>query len=72
MKIAYIAVKGIPMSGGIEKYTEEMANKLVARGHEVTVYTTKHYSNRSGAYENFQIRAVPALKGKFFEKYPWF
>ena len=68
MKIAYIAVKGIPMSGGIEKYTEEMANKLVARGHEVTVYTTKHYSNRSGAYENFQIRAVPALKGKFFEK----
>lgn len=68
MKIAYIAVKGIPMSGGIEKYTEEMAKKLVERGHEVTVYTTKHYGNTTGIYDKFYVRAVPSLKGKFFEK----
>ena len=56
------------MSGGIEKYTEEMAKKLVERGHEVTVYTTKHYGNTTGIYDKFYVRAVPSLKGKLFEK----
>ena len=68
MKIAYIVVKGIPMSGGIEKYTEELANKLVEHGHEVTVYTTKHYGNVTGSYGGFHIKTVPSFKGKFFEK----
>lgn len=68
MRIAYIAIKGIPMSGGIEKYTEEMANKLFDMGHEITIYTSKHYGNCTCKNEKYMIRAVPSLKGKYFEK----
>ena len=68
MKIAYLAVKGIPMSGGIEKYTDLLASKLVSQGHEVTVYTSRHYGNVTGEYHGYMIRALPSLKGKFLEK----
>lgn len=68
MKIAYIAIKGLPMSGGIEKYTEEMANKLFDMGHEITIYTSKHYGNYTCKSEKFMIRAVPSFRGKYFEK----
>lgn len=68
MRIAYIAVKGIPMSGGIEKYTDLLAQKLTMYGHEVTVYTTKHYGNKSSKMNGYTIRAVPSLKNKNLEK----
>ena len=38
MNIAYIAVKGIPIGGGIEKLTEEIGVRMASRGHAVTVY----------------------------------
>lgn|GEM_PF-3942169 len=38
MRIAYIAVKGIPIGGGIEKLTEEIGSRMVRKGHEVVVY----------------------------------
>ena len=38
MKIAFIAVKGIPIGSGIEKLTEEIGTRLVKKGHEVVVY----------------------------------
>lgn len=68
MKIAYIAVRGLAMSGGIEKYTEELANHLSDRGHDITVYCTRHYGNHDGMYGKFRVKTVPALKFKFFEK----
>ena len=39
MKIAFVAVKGIPIGGGIEKLTEEIGTRLVKKGHEVVVFT---------------------------------
>lgn len=42
MKIAYIVLKGMPLGGGIEKYTEEIGSRLVKMGHEVSVYTMKY------------------------------
>lgn len=40
MKIAYIALKDMPYIGGVEKYTEEIGERLVKDGHEVVVYVT--------------------------------
>lgn len=53
MKIAYIGQKGIPCrSGGVEKHVEDLATKMAARGHNVFVYSRKHYV--AGAPQNFQ------------------
>lgn len=68
MKIAYIAIKGLPMSGGIEKYTDDIASMLAKRGHDITVYTTKHYGNRSGEYHGYKIKAIPSWRIKSLEK----
>lgn len=68
MKIAYIAIKGLPMSGGIEKYTDDIASLLAKRGHEITVYTTKHYGNHSGDYHGYKIKTIPSWKIRSLEK----
>lgn len=68
MRIAYIAIKGLPMSGGIEKYTDDIASMLAKRGHDVTVYTTKHYGNHSGKYHGYKIKTLPSWKIKSLEK----
>ena len=67
MKIAYLAVNGMPGEGGVEKYTEELGSRLVSRGHGVTVYSA---DSRTGCYEyrGMQIVRVPALMGKGLEK----
>ena len=41
MRIAYIAVKGMPIGGGIEKLTEEIGSRLVQKGHQVVVYKSR-------------------------------
>jgi len=39
MKLAIVGTRGIPANyGGFETFAEEIATRLVARGHEVTVY----------------------------------
>ena len=68
MKIAYIVLKGIPHGGGIEKYTEEVGSRLVARGHEVIVYSMRHYDTRDGIYKGMIIKTVPAPRTRSLEK----
>ena len=68
MKIAYIAVKGMPSGGGIETFTEGLGARLVEKGHEVTVYTIQHYGAPDGYYRGMRIRAVPTVKSRSFEK----
>ncbi|CAA6821235.1 MAG: Alpha-D-GlcNAc alpha-1,2-L-rhamnosyltransferase (EC [uncultured Thiotrichaceae bacterium] len=41
MKIAFIAIKGVDIIGGIETYTVELGKRLVRSGHEVIVYCIK-------------------------------
>lgn len=67
MKIAYIGLKGI-LAGGIEKYTEELGSRLVKKGHEVVVYTTRHYGTIDGIYKGMKIITIPSIKSKVFEK----
>jgi glycosyltransferase involved in cell wall biosynthesis len=68
MKIAYIVLKGMPLGGGIEKYTEEIGSRLADRGHEVILYTMKHYGASDGFYKGMRIKTVPTLRSKGFEK----
>ncbi len=68
MRIAYIAVKGIPIGGGIEKVTEEIGSRLVAKGHEVTVYSSRDYGTSDGFYNGMRIKTVPSINTKSFHK----
>jgi glycosyltransferase involved in cell wall biosynthesis len=69
MHIAYIAVKGIPIGGGIEKVTEEIGSRLVQRGHRVTVYSSRDYGTREdGMYKGMHIRTVPSVNTRALHK----
>jgi glycosyltransferase involved in cell wall biosynthesis len=68
MKIAYIVLKGMPLGGGIEKYTEEVGSRLADRGHDVTVYTMRHYGAVEVDYKGMKIKTIPTPRCKSFEK----
>jgi len=68
MKIAYIVLKGMPLGGGIEKFTEEVGSRLVKKGHEIIVYAMRHYGAKNGIYRGMQIRTVPTIRSKSLEK----
>ena len=43
MRIAMLGIRGVPANfGGSETAVEEIGSRLVARGHEVTVYGRRH------------------------------
>jgi glycosyltransferase involved in cell wall biosynthesis len=68
MKIAYVAVKGIPDGGGIEKVTEELGSRMVAKGHEVIVYSSRDYGTFNGDYKGMTIKTVPSVNTKALHK----
>src|SRR5512136_1626719 len=68
MRIAYIAVKGIPKGGGIEKVTEEIGSRLVQRGHDVTVYSSRDYGTTDCIYKGMVIKTVPSINSKSLHK----
>src|SRR3990172_3960413 len=70
MKIAIIGSRGVPARwGGYEKVAEELATRLVARGHTVTVYCRSAYSDkdRPREYHGVQLVYLPYLPGKLLE-----
>lgn len=45
MRIAMVGLRGLPATfGGIEKHVEELGSRLVAQGHEVTVFCRASYA----------------------------
>jgi glycosyltransferase involved in cell wall biosynthesis len=68
MKIAYIAVKGIPIGGGIEKLTEEIGARMGVKGHEVTVYSSRDYGAVDGRFRGMEIKTVPSVNTKTLHK----
>ncbi|MFA5905019.1 MAG: glycosyltransferase family 4 protein [Desulfobacula sp.] len=68
MKISFVAVKGIPIGGGIEKLTEEIGTRLVKKGHEVVVYASRDYGTKDCIYNGMQIRTVPSVNTKSLHK----
>jgi glycosyltransferase involved in cell wall biosynthesis len=68
VKIAYIALKGMPFAGGIERYTEEIGRRLVFKGHDITVYSMRNYGAKDGIYKGMKIVTVPTYERKSLEK----
>ena len=68
MRIAFLAVKNILRGGGIEKYTAELGSRLVQKGHDVTVYTTRHYGDVPDRYWGMRIISVPSLARPCMQK----
>lgn len=69
MKVAFIAIKGIDIIGGIETYTIELGKRLVQAGHEVVIYCIKSEKyNKPFMYKGMQIIPLPTIRHKYFSK----
>ena len=66
MKIAILGTRGIPSGySGYEAFAEELGERLVARGHSVTVYAHRAmFQQRPRTYRGIRVVYLPALKGK--------
>ncbi len=50
-----LGLKGLPATyGGVERYADEVATRLAARGHEVVVFCRAHYTPREAAREPYR------------------
>lgn len=69
MRIAILGTRGIPASyGGFETFAEHLSTRLVARGHEVTVYGRAHYvSPRQLEYHGVKLKVLPTIRHKYFD-----
>lgn len=69
MRIAMIGCKGIPaaqaLGGGIETHVEELATRLAARGHHVTVYV-RPYANpeRLKSWKGVKLVTLRTIRSK--------
>lgn len=56
MKIAILGTKGIPNNyGGYEQFAEYLSQRLVKRGHELTVYNPSFHPYAANAYNGVRI-----------------
>lgn len=66
MKIAMIGTRGIPARyGGAETFVDELATRLAARGHDITVYCWRQgQGDHQGTYQGVRLRFVQGLRSK--------
>ncbi len=66
MKIAMLGLRGIPATyGGIEKHVEELATRMAAMGHDVTVYCRSYYVNENiKNFKGVKLRKLPCINTK--------
>lgn len=69
MKIAILGTRGIPGSyGGFETFAEQLGTRLVARGHDVTVYCRSHYATgETTDYRGVKLVVLPTIRHKYFD-----
>lgn len=69
MRIAILGTRGVPARyGGFETFAEQLSTRLVARGHEVTVYCRAHYiSPRQLEYRGVRLKILPTIRHKYFD-----
>jgi glycosyltransferase involved in cell wall biosynthesis len=69
MKIAILGTRGIPASySGFETAAEQLASRLAARGHEVTVYCRPHVVDRKlSTYKGAQLVHLPTIRNKYLD-----
>ena len=68
MKIHFLLTKDLFRGGGIETYTREVGRRLVTRGHEVTVYSTRGKAECVAEWEGMRIVWLPSVKPHWAEK----
>lgn len=69
MKIALLGTRGIPARySGFETFYEQLAVRLVTRGHEVTVYNRTHFIRDIGKeYNGVKIVSLPSIPTKHLD-----
>ncbi len=69
MRIAILGTRGIPANyGGFETFAEHLSTRLVARGHEVTVYCRAHYvSPRQIEFQGVRLKVLPTIRHKYLD-----
>jgi glycosyltransferase involved in cell wall biosynthesis len=69
VRIAILGTRGIPGNyGGFETFAEELSTRLVARGHEVTVYCRRSRGSRGAKeYRGVRLVQLPAVRQKVAE-----
>jgi glycosyltransferase involved in cell wall biosynthesis len=71
MKIAILGTRGIPASySGFETAVEELASRLSARGHEVTVYCRPHVVDRRlERYKGAELVHLRTIQNKYLDTF---
>ncbi|MCW3064149.1 MAG: hypothetical protein JWN32_1321 [Solirubrobacterales bacterium] len=71
MKVAILGTRGIPASySGFETAAEQIASRLVARGHEVVVYCRPHVVDRRlRSYKGARLVHLPTVRNKYLDTF---
>jgi glycosyltransferase involved in cell wall biosynthesis len=65
-RIALLGTRGIPANyGGFETFAEEISTRLVARGHQVTVYCRERFN--SPVYRGVRLQYLPTIRHKYLD-----
>lgn len=69
MKIALLGTRGVPASySGFETCVEQLGQRLVQRGHEVTVYCRSHHITYEGThYKGMRLIKLPTIANKYLD-----
>jgi glycosyltransferase involved in cell wall biosynthesis len=66
MRIAIVGTRGIPgRYGGFETFADELARRLVERGHRVSVYCRERHAEPT--YLGSELRYLPTIRHKYFD-----
>jgi glycosyltransferase involved in cell wall biosynthesis len=68
MKIHFFLTKDLFKGGGIETYTREVGRRLVARGHDVAVYSTRGDGECPQTWEGMRCIWLPRMRPHWAEK----
>jgi glycosyltransferase involved in cell wall biosynthesis len=68
-RLAILGTRGIPASyGGFETFAQELAPRLVARGHDVTVYCRAQYVDPAlREFHGVHLQQAPTIRHKYLD-----
>ena len=69
LKIGLLGTRGIPASySGFETCVEQLGQRLVQRGHRVTVYCRSHHITYPGThYKGMRLIKLPTIANKYLD-----
>jgi glycosyltransferase involved in cell wall biosynthesis len=69
MKVAFLGTRGIPACySGFETCVEQLGQRLVQRGHQVTIYCRSHHiSYLDNHYKGMELIKLPTIANKYLD-----